>query len=86
LVVHEAPSRFAARLIQHLLGGINAHDTGAESIRQAVGESLGPTAQVENRADRPAANVRLDDAHPQIENLRAMIASAIVTGWNIGLA
>ena len=78
-------SRFPTCLIEHLPGGINADNRGAESIRQAVGESPGPTAQVENGADGPTTHMRLDDAHPKVENLRAMIASAIVAGWNVGL-
>src|SRR4030095_14261153 len=85
LVVNCSASRCPTCLIEHLPGGINADNRGAESIRQGFGESPGPTAQVEDRADGLATNVGLDDAHPKVENLRTVIASAIVTGWNVGL-
>ena len=71
-------------LIQHLLRGIDTHDSGTESTRQAFGEPPRPAAQVEDRADGPTVYMGLDNRHPEVENLGTVIAPAIVDGWNAG--
>ena len=84
LVVNAVPLPLPTGSIQHLLRGIDTYDTDTKSSRQAFREAPGPAAQVEDRADGPTIHLRLDYAHPKVDNLGTMIAPAIVGGWNTG--
>ena len=83
-VVNAGPLPLPTGLIQHLLRGVDTHDSGTESNRQAFGEPPRATAQVEDRADGPPAHVGLNHAHPEVENIGTVIAPKIVHGSNTG--
>ena len=70
--------KFGARLLKHFGRGIDANHVGGETARQRLRETACATAKVQDGAYGTLAEARRNGVHPEIQNLRRVIARAVI--------